>query len=652
MTRNQSLFPTILATALCLCHPSFAKDDNAVVSPDKKISARLQLSADGKATYSVYHSNTLVIAPSKLGIVREDENFSEKLKLESATKAEVVKDSYHMLHGKRHDCTYTANKVVYHLRNATGKPMDIIFQVSNDGVAFRYYFPETSTDVKKITSEITSFRFDTATRAFLHPCPDSKTGWARTQPSYEEHYDQGNKVGKAAPFKAGWVFPALYHYKKYWYALTETALERNYCASRLAQDSPNGEYSILFPQPTEGFPDGAVTPASTLPWYTPWRIITLADNLATLMESTLGTDLATPAKYDVSEWLKPGHASWSWIIEGDKSITYDVQKKYIDYAADMKWDYCLVDAYWDTNIGYDKMKELADYAKTKNVDLLVWYNSAGAWNTTPQTPKNAMLTDELRNKEFKRIEDLGIRGVKIDFFGGDGQSMIAYYQDILETAGKYHIAVNFHGCTLPRGWARTYPNLVSMEAVMGFEYLTFDQKNTNLEPNHCCMLPFTRNLFDPMDFTPVNFSGIPRHKRATSASFELGLSVIFLSGIQHYAETPDGMSKQPDYVKAWMRNLPSTWDEVRFLDGYPGKFVVIARRSGTDWYIAGINGENDEKTVSLNLSFLPKDQPLHLIADGAERNSFLNETIANPSSPLEIKLKATGGFVITTRNNQ
>lgn len=637
---------TILMCCISLFTNAYAINVNEVSSPDKKISAKLTRTNDGKISYTVTYSGTTVIASSKLGIIRNDGDFSTKLTLSSTSAVEPVKENYVMLYGKRHNNTYNANRKVFHFKNATGSKMDIVFQVSNDGVAFRYIFPEKSTDVKKITSELTSFHFDLSTVAFLHPCPDSKTGWSQTQPSYEEHYDQGNKVGKPAPFNAGWVFPALFNYGKFWVLVTETDLDRNYCASRLSQQSPDGEYVINFPQLTEGIDAGAVLPESVLPWRTPWRVIAIGNGLAPIMESSLGTDLNTPAKYSANAYFQPGKASWSWTVLKDNSVVYDVQKKFIDYAADMHWRYCLVDALWDTKIGYDKIKELADYAKTKNVKLLLWYNSAGDWNTTYQTPKSALLTKELRSKEFQRLKDMGISGIKVDFFGGDGQSTIAYYQDILEDAAKFSILVNFHGCTIPRGWQRTYPNLVSMEAVMGFEYLTFQQKDMDVEANHCAMLPFTRNIFDPMDFTPMCFSGIPKIPRKTTNAFELALSVLFLSGIQHYAEIPAGMAKQPGYIKTFLTELPNSWDEVKFIDGYPGKLVIIARKAGNNWYIAGINGENIDKTISIKLPFITKSQPATLITDGADNNTFENKSITIDSKPYELKVKGNGGFVI------
>ena len=355
--------------------------------------------------------------------------------------------------------------------------------------------------------------------------------------------------------------------------------------------------------------------------------------------------MAAPAKYDVSSWLKPGLASWSWVILKDDSTVYNVQKRYIDFAAKMNWHYCLIDAFWDTQIGYAKIKLLADYARTKNVKILLWYNSAGDWNTTPLTPRDKMLTKESRRAEFQKLKDIGIGGIKVDFFGGDGQSMMKYYIDILKDAAKYNLAVNFHGCTFPRSWYRTYPNLVSMEAIKGEEYVTFGQEYADQQPSHCTMLPFTRNLFDPMDFTPVNFSGIPNIKRRTTGGFEIALSVLFTSGIQHIAETPTGMAAQKDFVKEYMSSLPETWDDVKFIDGYPGKFVVLARKKGNVWYIAGINGEKSERKITLNIPFIKKSAKGFIITDFDNSKNFSKRDI-DFSSSINLTMQPYGGFVI------
>jgi alpha-glucosidase len=313
----------------------------------------------------------------------------------------------------------------------------------------------------------------------------------------------------------------------------------------------------------------------------------------------------------------------------------------------MGWAYCLIDCKWDAQIGYDRVKELADYAAGKNVGILLWYNSAGDWNTVKFTPRDKMLTHESRAAEFEKLKQMGIKGVKIDFFGGDGQSMIDYYTEILEDAAPYGLLVNFHGATLPRGLERTYPNLMTMEAIRGFEYVTFEQRNADEEPRHATMLPFTRNVFDPMDFTPVCLDRVNnRIKRKTTSAFELALSVLFTSGIQHYAEIPAGMAKMPDYVQDFMRHVPTVWDDIQFIDGYPGKFVVLARKGDSRWYVAGINGDADEKKLDLDLSSLPSIKRGQLIQDGVEGERFQQSTVElNADKKLELTIQPHGGFV-------
>jgi len=628
----------MVANAICM-------ESYSIKSPDGKITVRFRLTSAGEPVYSVLHSDTIVITQSELGIVRSDEDFSSGLAIDSVSCERTVSDEYTLLHGKRLHCSYTGQRRVFYLSKAGLKKMEIIFQVSDDGVAFRYRFPEKSNKAVQIFREATSFHFEPAATAFLQHCPDARMGWNFTSPSYEEFYRVNIPVGTRAPNEAGWVMPALFRYGKFWISITETAVDTSYCGSRLSRFSPEGNYTVQFPQPQEGRPGQPVLPESVLPWTTPWRIILVTDNLADLVESTLGTDLAPPARYDVSSWLRPGIASWSWVILKDDSTVYSAQRRFIDFAADMNWQYCLIDAFWDTQIGYEKIKQLADYAGTKNIKLLLWYNSAGDWNTTPLTPRDKMLTTSTRCTEFQKLKDMGIGGIKVDFFGGDGQSMMKYYIDILKDAAKYNLAVNFHGCTYPRGWHRTYPNLVSMEAIRGEEYVTFGQENADQQPLHCTVIPFTRNLFDPMDFTPVNFSGIPNIARRTTGGFEMALSVIFTSGIQHIAETPAGMAAQGDFVREYMRNLPGSWDDIKFIDGFPGKFVILAREKGDKWYIAGINGENSERKIRLNLSFIHHGLKGMMFTDSAGSNDMIKQEI-DISNPVEITMQPCGGFVI------
>ena len=374
---------------------------NSIPSPNKELSAQLWLTKDNQPYYSVTLNNQPILTNSKLGLVREDADFTKDLKLISASISQPVTDKYETINAKRRINIYKANKKTFHFQNARGNKIDIIFQVSNDGVAFRYYFPGSSTEIKKIKEEITSFHFPKNTKAWLQPMDESKTGFEHTNPSYEQYYQKEIDAGTPSPGKAGWVYPALFKTGNAWALITECNMDGKYCGTRLKQFSPDNEYSVGFPQETEIFPGGALNPESFLPWYSPWRVIAIG-SLKTIVESTLGTDLANPAiKVDPS-FIKPGKASWSWVLLKDDSTVYDVQKRFIDYAADMHWQYCLIDSYWDQKIGYDKIKELADYGKKMGVGILLWYNSAGSWNTVKFTPKDKLLTHEDRVQEFSR----------------------------------------------------------------------------------------------------------------------------------------------------------------------------------------------------------------------------------------------------------
>ena len=617
----------------------------SITSPDKKLVVKVGLNAKLQPYYSVLLNDQVVLQPSSLGIVTVQQNFTEQLKVKSVSAIIPIVDNYKLYTGKKTQVQYKANRQTFKFVNKNGKELNLIFQVSNDGVVFRYFLPEINTNVT-ITNETTSFKFDTSTIAFLQPIAVAKTGYEGTNPSYEENYQQAIKVGTPSTNGAGWVYPALFNFKNTWVLITEAALDSNYCATRLQHASPNGDYSIGFADPREVITGKGYLPHASVPFYSPWRVITVG-SLKTIMESTLGTDVASPAKKFDQSFIHPGKSSWSWIMSKDDHITYDEQIRYIDFAADMHWQYCLIDAGWDKKIGYEKVKALAVYAAAKKVNMLMWYNSAGDWNTVPLTPKNKLLTHEARIKEFSLLKEMGVKGFKMDFFGGDGQSMIQYYIDILNDAAAFGLLANFHGATLPRGWQRTYPHLLTTEAVKGFEMVTFFQHDADVQANHCAMLPFARNVFDPMDFTPMNLSGIYGNvKRKTNPGFELALSVIFTSGIQHFAESPEGMSKVPDYVKDAIKQLPDQWDEVKYLEGYPGKYVVLARRAGNKWWIAGINGENIPRTIKIELSQFNKNKA-SFITDGLTKGSFLNEQLLGDAAKIkQIELKPSGGFIM------
>lgn len=633
----------LLTCLLTLLLSGIAQERYKLNSPNGRIELDFFVSKGGNIGYTICVQGNEVIERSKLGILREDGDFTTGMRLVSIGDVIVVNERYTMIHGKKSINSFTSNEQVFRLENGKGEQMDIIFRLFNDGVAFRYFFSGSATEKKRIVREVTSFNFPDQAKAWLQPMQNAKEDWAATSPAYEEYYRQEMPVGIPSPKRAGWAFPSLFKVRDTWALISETAPYGDYCGSRLHQLSPDGEYAIDFSDEREVFPEGDSLPESELPWQSPWRVIALG-NLKSIVESTLGTDLAKSAKSMDWSFVRPGKASWSWGLLKGGATYFKEQKRFIDHAAEMKWDYCLIDADWDRQIGYDKVEELVRYGQSKQVGIWLWYNSSGPWNGTTYTPKSKLLTRFDRRKEFLLLQKLGVKGIKVDFFGGDGQSMMDYYIDILEDAADYQLMVNFHGCTIPRGWQRTYPNLLTAEAVRGFEFITFTQSNADRAPNHCAMLPFTRNVFDPMDFTPLSLDTIPNIERKTSKGFELALPVLFYSGVQHFPETPEGLTKQSDFVKAYLRELPASWDDVRFIDGYPGKYAVIARRSGNCWYIGGINGESIQRDIILDLSFLNGKECI-LIEDDDKSGELIKKHRRIKSNSL-VTLRPFGGFVM------
>lgn len=637
------------AMGLILCCAGCSAASNTVSSPDGKLRIEFSLDEQGRPHYSVTLGEKQALGASALGLVRNDQSFAEGMTTAKVSAVQRVTDRYTMPHGKRKDCVYEANRRVFTLKNAGGAALEIIFQVSNDGVAFRYAFVESSDKTYSVVEEKTAFAFAPDTQSWLHPMMPGKSGWSQTQPSYEEYYVI-DTVGKPSPAGEGWCFPALFKTAEdVWVLISDTDVDAHYCGVRLGHESPGGVYQIAFPHPAEhrGTVD-PVAPQITLPFASPWRVLAVGDSLRPIVETTLATDVARPNTLKNTDFIKPGRASWHWLRYSDESSTLDYVERFLDFSVYMNWEYVLVDASWDQHIGYEKIAEFVNKANAKGVDVILWYNSNGPWNSAPMTPKNRMHTREVRRAEFALLQKMGVKGVKVDFFGGDKQATMQLYIDLFKDAADFGIGVNVHGATLPRGWQRTYPNLMTAEAVRGMEYVTFEQGNADRQAHHCTILPFTRNAVASMDFTPTVLNPRIRGSRVrTTPAFEIALPVVFESGIQHFGLVPDEKPLMPDFVTDYLRSVPTAWDETRFAGGYPGRFAILARRSGDTWYVAGINGRDEAQTVSADLSFLGAGNwKGTLIADGPGR-SFIETPVENAAAtPHRIEMPARGGFVM------
>ena len=332
-------------------------------------------------------------------------------------------------------------------------------------------------------------------------------------------------------------------------------------------------------------------------------------------------------------------------------MNYADQVKYIDLAAAMDFEYILIDAWWDTNIGYERMEELIAYADSKGVGVFLWYNSNGSFNDAFQTPLNKMNTSIARKKEMKWLKKMGVKGLKVDFLGGDKQETMRLYENILSDANDYGLMVNFHGATLPRGWERMYPNFVGAEAVLASEMLVFVQDVREKEAFYATLHPFIRNSVASMEFGGVilnkylNKSNKQGQKRLTTDIFQLATGVLFQNAVQFFALTPNNLTDVPEFEIDFMRKLPTTWDETLYIAGFPGKYSVVARRHGDTWYVAGINGELEAKKLKLNLPMLAK-QSVSMYNDKMDGTPFQEMVKVSNNGQFTVTLQPNGGFVL------
>lgn len=550
-----------------------------------------------------------------------------------------------MLTGKRRNNHYTANELTILLTDReSGRKLEIEFQVANDGVAFRYVLPGRGNHYAWVESENTTFAFGPGGTHWGQAF-DPPNAW---QPAYEAPWNNGQPIGTAVPATTGpgWTIPALFRDENgVWILLHESGLTRDYHASHLAPEAPGGTYRIAGPLAADALGFGDVRPAMPEAAALPWRFMVISERLGDIAESNRVFDLAPPGTIPDTGWIRPGVASWSWLTDHDSSRDLAKLKAHIDLAVTMGWGYSLVDANWET-IAPDSVEQLANYANSRGIGLLLWYNSGGRHNAVNDGPRNRMADRSRRRAEFTRIAGLGVKGIKVDFFHSDKQDRIAQYLEILEDAAEFHLLVNFHGCTVPRGWQRTYPHLMSMEAVRGGEHYTFDSLPDfgQLSTTQNLVLPFTRNAIGSMDFTPVLFSKQNRTRLTTSAH-EAALGVVFESGIQHMADSPAGYGLVSADYKRYLGDLPTVWDETRLLAGYPGREVVLARRSGARWYVAGINGEDAAKTLTLELGFLGKGGSALELKDGSDRYGFYSGQRRLSTGKQRVTMDAFGGFV-------
>ena len=619
-------------------------------SPDSKIKITLTLNsvqdATGTLSYLVVKKNrgveSQVLDSSPLGIERDDEQFVQKLRFISADKVVAISDAYQLKAGRQNQYKNNANEQTFTFRNETGSLIQLIFRAYNNGIAFRYVFPEVSDKKPIVRHEHTGFKIPENAALWLQQY-DKATSYS---PAYERYYENGIPAGTKSANDEGWAFPLLAKTVRNWLLIAESDLKPDYCGIHLEPNAANNLYKVRFPEQAEANGLGKVFPQISLPWVSPWRCITITENCEQLVSSHLVNDLATkPVSGDFS-WVKPGRASWSWLSDNPSTKIYSKLKEFIDFSADMGWEYSLIDANWDLMEG-GNMEQLIEYAHTKNVGIFMWYNSGGAHNDITERPRDIICNADARKSEFARLEKLGVKGIKVDFWGSDKQFMIKLYHEVLVDAAQYHLMVNLHGCTIPRGWSRTFPNLITYESVKGAENYLFDASYTQNAPIQNSILAFTRNVIGPMDYTPVTFSDFNNPHMSTNAH-ELALSLIFNSGVVHFADNQSVYRLQPTFVKDFLKLVPVTFDETRCLQGSPGKDVIIAARKGEKWFLAGINSESAIKTFKLSLNFMTKTKyQVSIITDKSPREFIHTESEIRSGKKMNLQTLPYGGFVMT-----
>lgn len=618
-----------------LFFPFFSFSNWQVVSPDGQVRANILLSSSGEATYTVqglFNGNWVnILNESKLGVWRSDENFNSGLSFVNFT-TQAINETYSMPTGKRSLLQNQANEITINFSKGNN-PFRVIFRAYNEGVTFRYVFTNTATGELDMLYDWTTFNVPTGGKTWVQDFTNFK-------PVYERNILEYN-VGQNTT--DGWCFPALMQSGNYYVLLAESDLKNTFSGSHLGNYGTNG-YATLLPP----FDDGSGYLGHTkvtLPLTMPWRVISVSKNLAGIVESNLVNHVASPSTITDASWIKPGVSTWGWWSDFFNAKSYTKLQKFVDLADSLNVPYSLVDVDWNQMTG-GNLSTLAQYATTKNVKLWAWYNSAGPHNTIDAQPRDKMFDRTVRRSEMQWLKSIGIVGVKVDFFESDKKQLIKLYLDILEDAAEYQLMVNFHGATIPRGWQRTYPHLVTVEAVKGDEALLFNEPFRLSSPPHNVNLVFTRNTVGSMDYTP-GVLGEERVTHNTTSAHEYALISLFESGVVHLADSSGNYFNLPETARKLL-SMPTAWDETRFIEGQPNDYVVLARRKGKDWYISGINGKNSPRSVTLNPTFLQQaTYQKQTVLDGSTaRQITATDEVYNPANPVTINMLPYGGFTV------
>ena len=647
----RKLFISILMTSSVLAWAG----DVIISSPAGNLQVTVS-DAGGRLYYTASINGQQMLLPSALGLKTSIGDFTRDLTTVNS-QLSTVNSSYTMRGTKASKSDYKATKAVLDIENKDHQRFSIIFQVSDNDIAFRYAVPRQKWQRKepkrlRIKSELSSFNFPDGTTTFISPQIGPESGWEQTKPSYEEGYSADAAMDTPSQYGHGYIFPALFHLPQGWALVSETGVGSNYCGSHLSDYQAGNGYTVAYPDAGENNGYGTDFAAIPLPGETPWRTITLGTTLKPIAETTISYDLVEP-RYEPSTNYQPGRYTWSWLLWQDNSINYDDQVKFIDLASTMGFEYCLVDNWWDTQIGRDRIEELSKYAQSKGVHLLLWYNSNGFWNDAPQTPRDCMSTAIAREREMKWLQSIGVKGIKVDFFGGDKQETMRLYEDILSDANRYGLQVVFHGCTIPRGWERMYPNYVASEAVLASENLFFGEGATISESFDLTLHPFCRNATASMDWGGIIMNkwmsrdNKSRHTRKTTDIFEMASGIIMQTSVQCVAMQPNNLTELPQFEMDFLRQLPTTWEETRFIDGYPGRYAILARKAlNGKWYVAGLNALKEPLTLTFDLPMFAPGQTLQYYVDSKAGEPTFTTLKIDKKGRAKVTIQPNGGLII------
>ena len=614
MKQKKILSGILLLSAIC------AQANNyTVTSPDGKLAVNVECK-EGKAFYTVNYDGKQMLGASALGLVANYGDFSQNLKM-GALKSEKKHLAYKMTRIKKEKIEKDASEATIGFLNSKKDSMTLHLHVSNNDIAYKYEMSRPKKDNPKsviIYNEVSGFNFPEQTTTFLCPQITPMTGWERTKPSYEEEYTPDAPMNVKSQFGVGYTFPCLFKVgNDGWVLVSETGVSSAYPGCRLSDYEPGKGYTVAFPQKGENNGFGSEFAGIPLPGETPWRTITVGSSLAPIVETTIPYDVVEPL-YEASQTYKPSRYTWSWLIWQDNSINYDDQVKMVDVAAAQGYEAILVDNWWDKQIGRKRIEELSKYAKSKKVSLMLWYNSNGFENDAPQTPRQIMNNSIARKKEMAWMKKIGVVGIKVDFFGGDKQETMKLYEDILSDANDYGLEVIFHGCTMPRGWERMYPNYVSSEAALASENVYFTDYHAKKEAFEMTMHPFSRNAVASFDWGGVMMNKYfskdnkSRHQRYTSDVFEMATAITNQSSVNCICLYPNNLQDVPQWELDWLKNVPTAWEDTKFIAGYPTKYAVVARKSSVEngsgaaltagrWFVGGLNATDKPLALTLDL---------------------------------------------------